>query len=83
MVVLIKLGCTGHVELFRCVFLDFDNFWIFLDVHCSPMNSSTLGSEVWLHVAGAEALSFDEFPIPSGEHEVVRRGQNWKLQAVC
>jgi len=47
------------------------------------MNSSTLGSEVWLHVAGAEALSFDEFPIPSGEHEVVRRGQNWKLQAVC
>lgn len=37
--------------------------------------------EVWLHVAGAEALSFDEFPIPSGEHEVVRRGQNWKLKA--
>ena len=65
--------------------LCFSWFWWFLDVHCGPhkaMNSSTLGSEVWLHVAGAEALSFDEFPIPSGEHEVVRRGQNWKLQAV-
>ncbi|CAK9008478.1 unnamed protein product [Durusdinium trenchii] len=37
--------------------------------------------EVRLHVSGAEAVTFDCLPIPSGKHDVARRGgQWWKLE---
>lgn len=37
--------------------------------------------EIWLHVAGAEALTFNELPLPAQQVELQRRGESWSLQA--